>query len=143
MGRKAENLVGRTFGRLTALSLSDRRDGSGGAYWWCECECRTRTEVAARLLRAAKDGVKSCGCRRGECALSQLESPPIEEMVGTTHGHLTVVAFAGVREDAKQRHTLWRCSCVCGAEHVVTRGYLWQCRERRQQSCRDCLPKKT
>ncbi len=50
MPSKPKNRTGEIYGKLTVLSLSDRRSSSGNAYWWCECECGNMREVASDSL---------------------------------------------------------------------------------------------
>lgn len=62
-GRKAHDLTGKIFGRLTVLSREGHTD-SGGITWLVRCSCGTEKRVRAAKL---KDGrVRSCGCLRGE-----------------------------------------------------------------------------
>jgi hypothetical protein len=58
------DLVGRTFGRLTALSRVDniRRE----AAWACRCECGATVTVRGYSLRCG--ATTSCGCRQREFA---------------------------------------------------------------------------
>jgi hypothetical protein len=65
-----ENLTGKKFGRLTAIS-STRSGKSGGRVWECICTCGNRSEVLAGNLKSGS--IKSCGCMRRERFL--------------THGH--------------------------------------------------------
>jgi hypothetical protein len=58
VGRKAIDLTGKTFGRLTVLGRSPRK--ARHAIWTCDCQCGQRSEVEGQDLR---DGVsQSCGC---------------------------------------------------------------------------------
>jgi hypothetical protein len=72
--RKAKNLAGMTFGRLTAL----RRVGShrNFATWLCACTCGGEIVTTSQELRAGD--TRSCGCLRRETAARQgrLTPPP-------------------------------------------------------------------
>ena len=58
---KAEDLTGRVFGRLTAISLEMRGRRS---YWVCQCQCGNTTTTRREKL---KNGTTiSCGCARKE-----------------------------------------------------------------------------
>lgn len=63
MGRKKLNLIGRKFGRLTAVRGLEKRQG-GDVIWLCRCDCGNLTEVRTSHLR--NGGIKSCGCLREE-----------------------------------------------------------------------------
>jgi len=59
-----ENLLERTFGRLTVIaSAEDRR---GKTMWKCRCECGNVVVVRATCLKSGE--TKSCGCYQKECA---------------------------------------------------------------------------
>lgn len=50
-GNKQVNLAGRTFGRLTAIEPTHRRDRKGSVYWKCICSCGNETEVTEDCIR--------------------------------------------------------------------------------------------
>ena len=61
MARRAEDLTGKNFGRLTVLRRAERADG---VKWECLCVCGNHTIADSRgLQRGTK---QSCGCRRTE-----------------------------------------------------------------------------
>lgn len=62
--KRAENLTGRSYGRLVVL----RRDNSQtrAAYWICRCDCGKEAIVQACHLRSG--ATKSCGCFHDESA---------------------------------------------------------------------------
>ena len=73
MPRKANNLTGQKFGRLTAV----KRVGSaenGTAMWECSCECGAVVSVRSVVLTSGRS--KSCGCLMKELASIRM----------TTHG---------------------------------------------------------
>lgn len=51
-----ENLVGKKFGKLTAVKKARKV----GSRWMCRCECGTTKEIVAYRLLSGND--KSCGC---------------------------------------------------------------------------------
>ena len=63
MGRKAIDIAGRTFTRLTVVERGGY-DRTGAILWHCQCACGMRKDVAGHLLRRGQ--VKSCGCLRAE-----------------------------------------------------------------------------
>lgn len=54
------DLAGRTFGRLTVLSETDKRTNHGTVIWNCQCSCGNRKEVSSGLLLTGH--TQSCGC---------------------------------------------------------------------------------
>ena len=59
-----KDIRNQTFGRLTAVSPTDKRDHKGSVVWLCSCECGGTTTVTQdRLVRG---NTKSCGCLRRE-----------------------------------------------------------------------------
>lgn len=61
--RRAHNLTGRTFGRLTVTGPAPL-GADGFPRWACSCSCGDTTITSARSLRAGD--TKSCGCLRRE-----------------------------------------------------------------------------
>lgn len=59
MGRKFEDLTGKSFGKLKVL-YENGRTKSGDILWLCECECTNVVPVTASNLRTGH--TKSCGC---------------------------------------------------------------------------------
>lgn len=58
------DMAGSQFGRLTALSMSDRRDRKGSVYWKCRCSCGNVVEVPQDRL--VSGNTTSCGCLKKE-----------------------------------------------------------------------------
>jgi hypothetical protein len=58
LSRKAIDLLGKVFGKLTVISKSERRSKKSEIYWFCECECTKITEVCGTDLRRNK--IASC-----------------------------------------------------------------------------------
>lgn len=56
-----KNIAGQTFGDLTAIEPTERRDHRS-VIWKCRCVCGNEVEVSLHRLRAGT--VKDCGCRR-------------------------------------------------------------------------------
>lgn len=61
---RAVDMSGRTFGRLTAIAPTDKRDRKGSVIWKCVCSCGTEVEVSQDDL--AFGNKVSCGCRKEE-----------------------------------------------------------------------------
>ncbi len=63
-GRQMVDITNCTFGRLTALYPTERRDCKGSIYWHCKCICGNEKDVPVDALITG-DYV-SCGCRKRE-----------------------------------------------------------------------------
>lgn len=67
---KAEDLVGRQFGRLTVIRrIEDYVSQSGkkrDSRWLCRCSCTEGKEVGVTRERLVRGTTKSCGCIRRE-----------------------------------------------------------------------------
>ncbi len=61
---RQKNLEGRTFGRLTALYPTDKRDYKGSVIWHCRCACGNELDLSACTLVHGTQ--RSCGCRKIE-----------------------------------------------------------------------------
>lgn len=60
---RVKDLTGMTFGYLTAIAQTEKRE-RGDAVWLCRCKCGYTVEVpSSRLLSG---NTSSCGCLRGE-----------------------------------------------------------------------------
>lgn len=59
-----KKLKGQTFGKLTALYPTEKRDRKGSIYWCCQCECGNIKEVTADALIYGH--LKSCGCLKAK-----------------------------------------------------------------------------
>lgn len=103
---KALDLTGQRFGRLTVLSLSDKRQG-GRRTWDCLCDCGNTALATTHELRAGK--TKSCGCLVSERLRSRYK-----DLTGERIGMLTVL-HATEKRSAKGS-IIWRCRCDCGTE---------------------------
>jgi len=62
-GRKAIDLTGQRFGRLTVLRR-EARPGARHAVWLCVCDCEEVREVESTELR--RGHTVSCGCYSAE-----------------------------------------------------------------------------
>lgn len=62
--KKPENMQGRRFGRLVAVSIADYRLNNA-IVWQCVCDCGNHKDARAASLK--KGDVKSCGCLKAEC----------------------------------------------------------------------------
>lgn len=61
---KSKNIVGNTYGRLTVIESTSKRDINGAVLWKCECTCGKLAYASVSNLK--KGAVRSCGCLRTE-----------------------------------------------------------------------------
>ncbi len=99
----ASDLTGKRFGRLVAISPTEKRLYDG-IVWRCLCDCDNVAYVSSHQLTSGY--TKSCGC---------LGHPPRKDYVGKRFGKLTVLAY----EEKRAGMHRWRCICDCGNEAVV------------------------
>lgn len=105
--RKAEDLAGKRFGSLVAIS---RVENSGAkTRWLCRCDCGNEVVTFSTRL---KSGTKThCGCKsKGN-------------ITGKRFGKL--IAIKRVGKD-KYGEFLWECKCDCGNHKVCTYQMLTQ-----------------
>ncbi|HJE96341.1 MAG TPA: alcohol dehydrogenase [Ligilactobacillus acidipiscis] len=70
MGRKAIDLTGQRFGKLTVISRKENIGNS--AAWLCQCDCGNTTIQTRNNLR--QGNVKSCGCSKRNQPREVIES---------------------------------------------------------------------
>lgn len=70
MDIRAEDLSGKTFGKLTALSYVKR--AANGAHWYCSCACGNFRVARAKDLKTLH--VRSCGCLHSETVTKHSDS---------------------------------------------------------------------
>lgn len=68
MGRTAEDLTGKRFGRLVVLRRSEKRCGAS-LKWLCQCDCGNIVDVIGSNLRGGR--TESCGCLRSETSIGR------------------------------------------------------------------------
>ena len=97
---KKLDLTGQRYGRLTAISLSDKKQ-NGKTFWNCICDCGNYTTVSTNNLRTGK--VKSCGCAH--------KLAKLEDLTNQIFGDLTVLEL-DTSKNYSRIH--WKCKCKCG-----------------------------
>ena len=118
--------TGHRYGKLTVISISDKKDSKGVRFWKCLCDCGKITEVRGTELRNGK--TKSCGCGHKGCKI-------INE-IGNRYGNLTVI---GKSERLSNNHAIWICQCDCGNICEISGSHL---RAKDQTCCPICSQKK-
>lgn len=61
MGKKIENLTGKTFNRLVVLKENGRAK-SGDVLWECQCQCENKTIINVTGSNLTSGHTQSCGC---------------------------------------------------------------------------------
>ncbi|WP_087223080.1 transcriptional regulator [Blautia sp. An249] len=113
-GSIAEDLTGRRFGKLVALSRAQNQNGR--TCWLCRCDCGREKIVAAHELKAGK--TKSCGCARMQ------RGKGVRNIYGKKFGRLTPMYPTEKRD--RKGGVYWHCRCDCGRETDVTEdGLVW------------------
>lgn len=133
MGRPIISLVGRRFGMLTVVQVSERRNKESAVFWHCICDCGVITEVVGGNL---KNGLsKSCGCQRKARSgfNGQYHGNEFKDLSGQMFGRWLVLGYAG--EPGKKG--IWVCECTCGTIKEVLGNNL---RRGQSKSC-GCLHK--
>lgn len=106
------NLLGKSFGLLTVLSV-DHRQGNR-LYWKCQCQCGNIAIVRADQLIGGV--TKSCGCLQKKLGLQRT----INRLLGKTFGNLTAISFEGKRGT----NNYVKVRCTCGNEEIVNEKFL-------------------
>ena len=106
MPRK-ENLIGKTFNRLTVIKEAPSKNKK--TYWICKCECGNIIEVRADQLKSGN--TKSCGCLNTE-KRSKLGKNNIKNISNQKFGFLT--AIKRLEDEHSYRGYNWECLCDCG-----------------------------
>lgn len=125
MGRKAVDLTGQRFGKLTVLRRVENSKHRA-LRWLCRCDCGREKVVFGQYLRNGR--TTNCGCEpkpRGRRAgqksprsgnrTNHPERKPRIDLTGKRFGRLVVIG----RADKKHNQYRWLCRCDCGKEVVV------------------------
>lgn len=65
--KKPNNLKGKKFGRLTAVSIYPVKSAGGAIRWRCVCDCGAKSVVISSNLTSG--ATKSCGCLQKDKAI--------------------------------------------------------------------------
>lgn len=106
-GRRAEDISGQLFGKLTVLYRTENQKGR--ACWMCRCECGTEKEYCSSELKGGKK--TSCGC-------DDNGMKRIKDISNQRFGRL-VAQYPTEKRDRKCS-VYWHCRCDCGKEVDVT-----------------------
>lgn len=115
---KANDLIGKTFGRLTVIEKTEKRTKSRQIIWKCKCECGSECEIRGdSLIRGL---TQSCGCLQREKAKKIGEQCAID-ISNQKFGFLTALSPTEQRDYGT---VVWKCQCDCGNIDYVGAGRL-------------------
>ena len=108
-----DNLIGRTYGKLTVISRDENKHGK--TYWKCKCECGNIVTVNSYCLKSGQ--TKSCGCINKELMSKKF----LKNLIGQRFGRLVVIERADdyIIPSNKKHTTRWLCQCDCGTTYVT------------------------
>lgn len=110
---KSENLIGKTYNKLTVIERFIDTDDH--VKWKCKCECGNIIIVRADSLKSGH--TKSCGCLQKAHA-AQLNA---HDLVGQRFGKLVVKSRSN-KKDANGQY-YWFCDCDCGTKNKEISGH--------------------
>lgn len=108
--RKYKDITGQRFGKLTALSPTEKRRG-GNVVWKCKCDCGNLYEQSERNL--IRGYAKHCGCEKNKG-----NSARLRDLTNQKFNRLRVLSPTQKRTSCGS--IIWRCICDCGKETEVS-----------------------
>ena len=66
MGKKRNDIIGKTFGRLTVLDVPPKRKDNGALLYTCQCSCPAHTIILVRSGNLQSGNTRSCGCIKAD-----------------------------------------------------------------------------
>lgn len=132
------NLLGQTFGYLTVIGVSDRRDSGGSKYWRCSCSCGRSDCLKEKeiLGESLLNGITiSCGAV-GKENLKIGQGLNFQDLTGQRFGKLTVIKRVENKTLSSNSVVVqWECKCDCGN---ITNVLASNLRTGNTQSCGLC-----
>ena len=110
-----KNLINQTFGKLTVVEKTDKRDSSQRIIWRCVCECGEERLVSTSSLTGNLiTACETCGKKEGnEKRKNTLSKQKIKnDLTGQKFNRLLVLEPTEKR--ASDRCIIWKCQCDCG-----------------------------
>ena len=100
---KKVNLIGKKFGRLLVIKMSEKKGRRNRTYWTCLCDCGNVTDVSHDRLQNGY--TKSCGCYKLEVATEKIKLYNSKHLPHPLLKH----GFAGTRLYYIYEHMIKRC----------------------------------
>lgn len=109
--KKAIDLTGKKFGKLTVLKRSEKNNKDRHVFWDCQCECGNLRTVDGTALR--NGSITKCyDCtKKGQVYIGNTPGP-IKNHIGERFGSLVVLELMEQRSNAGR--AIWKCQCDCG-----------------------------
>ncbi len=110
-----QDIVGKKFGKLTAIKRVQRKGRH--IYYLFKCDCGNEKIISKEAVVAGK--TKSCGC------LQHKTAPNFKDLTGKRFGRLTVIKRADDYISPSGNHsTQWFCQCDCGNACIIAASSL-------------------
>ena len=110
MGR-IEDLTGKRFGRLIAISVNEEvSKQKGRTYWNCKCDCGNIKPIMAKHLKGKT--IQSCGCLQKE----RTSEANKKDLTNKRFGRLIAIEEYSKDKDGYK----WLCECDCGNKIIVS-----------------------
>ena len=108
-----KDITGQTFGNLTVLRLSEKRNPTNNKILWeCQCSCGNPEIVYATTANLTQGYKTSCGClKKAQVEQAFSQSHKRKDLTGQTFGKLTALYYI-----ENTSPPLWHCRCECGNE---------------------------
>lgn len=111
--RKAEDLSGKKFNRLTVIERAEDYPVKG-IFWKCICDCGKERIVRGDRL---KNGTtKSCGCYSTEKLIKYNKEKKANDLTGQKFGRWTILEKTDKRDSGS---IVWLCECECGTKKEI------------------------
>lgn len=110
--RKAEKEanIGKRFGSLVVLEISDQTKSRPTDYWICQCDCGNTFSTLHSNITSGK--FTDCGCK-------DLRYYRFKDISGQRFGKLTAISPVLDKQKSGESKK-WYCKCDCGNEVIVT-----------------------
>jgi len=127
---KIKNISGKKFGRLIAVTSTNKRSGSG-VIWSCKCICGNTTEVSSWNL--INGSTKSCGCLNHEISVQRGKNS-LKDVSGIKINNIEVLKMSTKRSKNGDAYCFALCP-NCNKEWEVAVNSL---KQHTSTKCRYC-----
>lgn len=108
-----KDIIGRRFGKLIPVALSEKKDKKRKSKRFFHCRCDCGNFVECELSGLIEGNSLSCGC----------VTPESYNLVNKRFGKLIVIERSDKRLNTNN-NIFWRCRCDCGGERIVSGNLL-------------------
>lgn len=113
MSYNVDDMIGKRFGSLTVIKLTDERQHRAKV-WLCKCDCGNECKVMTTLLTRG---------RKTRCSQCCSDNFKKKDLIGKKFNDLYVLSVAP-KDQWKYNMRSWTCICDCGNECVVPTAFL-------------------